>query len=244
MTTDFAIVTPLANESASFTEFAQSVARELDQIGSGTAYLVVDNASTDNTRQMCEEQSNRDPRFKTIWAPNNRNVVDAYLAGYRAALANEHAFIIEMDAGLSHDPKTIPMFLQALQEGNQCAFGSRFTRGGSIGRSTRYRTFLSKGGTHLSNWLLGMRYSDATSGFLGFDAQTAGQLCDFGLKSKAHFYQTEIRYLLRNARHVEVPIHYQAPSPRVTGKAIRNSISVLLQYFVMRLTGNAAGIDK
>jgi len=41
-------------------------------------------------------------------------VVDAYMRGYREAFKNNHDLIIEMDAGLSHDPETIPAFLTAL----------------------------------------------------------------------------------------------------------------------------------
>ncbi|MBC8126837.1 MAG: hypothetical protein H8M99_06805 [Gloeobacteraceae cyanobacterium ES-bin-144] len=58
--------------------------------------------------------------------------------------------------------------------------------------------------------------------------------------SKAHFYQTEIRYLLRREKAIEVPIHYRAPSPRVSQKAIRNSFAVLGHYTWLRLTGNSA----
>ena len=38
-------------------------------------------------------------------------------------------------------------------------------------------------------------------------------------------------------REAEVPIHYRAPSPRVSRGAIRNSIAVLLHYFLLRLAG-------
>jgi dolichol-phosphate mannosyltransferase len=62
------------------------------------------------------------------------------------------------------------------------------------------------------------------------------ELLDYPLLSKAHFYQTEVRYLLRQKRYIEVPIHYRAPSPSVSKKAIYNSISVLLHYFMKRLS--------
>ena len=60
-------------------------------------------------------------------------MVDAYIKGLRVAYEAGHELIIEMDAGLSHDPRAIPMFLRVLNEGNECAFGSRFTNGGSMG---------------------------------------------------------------------------------------------------------------
>jgi dolichol-phosphate mannosyltransferase len=144
-----------------------------------------------------------------------------------------------MDGGMSHDPRAIPMFLRVLNEGNECAFGSRFMNGGSIYDSTWKRTFLSKVGTYLSNWLLGTNLRDATSGFQGFHARIAKEFVEYGLLSKAHFYQTEIRYLLRKSRFAEVPIHYRAPSPSVSEKAIKNSLQVLMHYVLLRVRGKA-----
>ena len=179
----------------------------------------------------------------TVWAPENRNVVDAYLRGYREAVAGGHDFVIEMDAGLSHDPRAIPMFLRVLNEGNECAFGSRFINGGSIWKSSFKRTFLSRTGTVLSNMLLGTRMKDMTSGYQGFHRSVVQQFLQYPLLSKAHFYQTELRYLLRHKRFIEVPIHYRAPSPSVSRKAIVNSIAVLWHYFIRRITGAAPFIS-
>jgi dolichol-phosphate mannosyltransferase len=127
------------------------------------------------------------------------------------------------------------MFLRVLNEGNECAFGSRFINGGSIWQSSFKRTFLSRTGTILSNILLGTKMKDMTSGFQGFHREIVKELLDYNLLSKAHFYQTEVRYLLRKKRYIEVPIHYRAPSPSVSKRAISNSISVLMHYFIERL---------
>lgn len=232
---NFAIVTPMANEKEDFKPFVTLLMEVLDYLNAGKVYFVVDNVSKDNTLELCRNLSTSDSRFVTIWAPENRNVVDAYLRGYREALNNQHEIIIEMDAGLSHDPRAIPMFLRVLNEGNECAFGSRFINGGSICDSTWKRTFLSRFGTILSNVLLGTKMYDMTSGFQGFHASIVEKFLDYGLLSKAHFYQTELRYLLRKSRYAEIPIHYRAPSPSVSKRAINDSIRVLMHYFKLRL---------
>ncbi|MNJ93173.1 Undecaprenyl-phosphate mannosyltransferase [compost metagenome] len=235
MTFNFAVVTPMANEENDFHTFTSSLIEVLDLLGHGKVYLIVDNASKDNTLQLCKQLSATDERFVTVWAPENRNVVDAYMRGYKEALKYKHEIIIEMDAGLSHDPRALPMFLRVLNEGNECAFGSRFINGGSMAESNWRRAFLSKFGTILSNVLLGTTMYDMTSGYQGFHANVVERFVEHGLLSKAHFYQTELRYLLRNSRYAEIPIHYRAPSPSVSKKAIRNSIDVLFHYFVLRL---------
>jgi dolichol-phosphate mannosyltransferase len=227
----------MANEEADFTPFATLLQQVLEKLDSGRVYFVVDKVSRDNTLQLCQALSGQNPRFVTVWAPQTRNVVDAYLAGYRAAYDNGHALIIEMDAGLSHDPRALPMFLRVLNEGNECAFGSRFINGGSTADSEWSRWFLSKFGTLLSNWMLGTRMKDMTSGYQGFHRHVVGLFLNYPLKSTAHFYQTELRYLLRKKRYMEVPIHYRAPSASVSPKAIRNARQTLLYYFKRRLLG-------
>lgn len=232
---NFAVVIPMANESEDFDPFVSSLTKVLDKLGCGKVYFVVDNVSKDNTLELCKKLSSTDKRFVTIWSPENKNVVDAYIRGYKEAVLNKHEYIIEMDAGMSHDPSALPMFLRVLNEGNECAFGSRFINGGSICDSTWKRTLLSKFGTILSNILLGTKMYDMTSGYQGFHVQIVEKFLDYKLLSKAHFYQTELRYLLRKTRYAEIPIHYRAPSPSVSKKAIYNSFDVLFHYFFLRL---------
>ena len=236
--TDWAATIPMANEELDFDPFVNLLKRVMDVIGTGKIYFVIDHASKDRTLEMAQQLVQEDPRFEVVWSPGNKNVVDAYLAGFRAAYANNHDIIIEMDAGMSHDPRAIPMYLRVLNEGNECAFGSRFIKDGSMGDSPWNRRMLSKFGTVLANILLGTHLYDMTSGFQGFHRHIIGKLLQYPLRSKAHFYQTEVKYLLRKRRIAEIPIHYQAPSPRVSNNAIKNAYKTLFWYFIQRLKGN------
>ena len=240
---NWAVVVPMANEEKEFDPFTSALTSVLDKLESGTIYIVIDNVSTDKTLHLSRQLSATDPRFVTVWAPENRNVVDAYLRGYREAYNNHHEIIIEMDAGMSHDPKALPMFIRVLNEGNECAFGSRYINGGSMTDSPLKRRILSRGGTILTNFLLGTNFYDMTSGYQGFHASVVAKILAYPLLSKAHFYQTEIRYLLRQHRVAEIPIHYHAPSPRVSQGAIKNSLQVLWCYFLRRLSCRPAIIS-
>lgn len=235
MKMDFAVIIPMANEEKEFHDFVKVLVKELDALEGGVVYFIVDNVSRDKTLELCNQLSSSDKRFFTIWEPNNNNVVDAYMAGYRRAAKDKHKFIIEMDAGLSHDPAALPLFLQSLNSGNECVFGSRFIKGGAIYDSNWKRTFLSKTGTSLSNFLLGTKLHDATSGFQGFNSEIVEKFLKYKLLSEAHFYQTELRYLLRKTKYIEIPITYKAPSPSISSKSITNSVRVLLHYFFLRL---------
>jgi len=102
---DFAIVVPMANEEPDFNPFVENLISVLDSLKSGKVYLVVDSVS-------------KDARFVTILETKIRNLVDAYIRGYSEAFKNDHDIIIEMDAGMSHDPSAIPMFLHELLIGS------------------------------------------------------------------------------------------------------------------------------
>jgi dolichol-phosphate mannosyltransferase len=237
---NWAVIVPMANEEKEFEPFVAELKHVLDEIKSGKVYLIVDTVSKDKTHELCENVSAQDSRFLTVWAAENKNVVDAYMRGYGEALTNAHDYIIEMDAGLSHDPQQLPDFLRKLSEGYECVFGSRFIKGGSMDDSPAKRVLLSKGGTWLSNFLLGSNLSDMTSGYQGFHKSIVERFANYQLKSTAHFYQTELRYLLRKYKSVEIPIRYSAPSPRVSQNAISNSIQTLLYYFWRRISSRAA----
>ena len=237
---NWAAIIPMANEEADFGPLVQQLSEAMNQLEGGAIYFVVDGVSKDRTLELCREIEAADSRFHTVWAPENRNVVDAYLRGFREALDRGYEIIIEMDGGLSHDPRTLPAFLRALHEGNDCAFGSRYINGGSMVDSAWQRRVLSKGGSLLARVLLGVRFKDMTSGYQAFRREVLVRLMERPLLSKAHFYQTEVRYLLRGEKAIEVPIHYRAPSPRVSRNAIKNSFAVLGHYTLLRLTGKAA----
>lgn len=239
--TNLAVVVPLANEEKKFEEFATTLKAALMQIPIVTVYLVTDLASKDKTPDLCKTLSEKDMRFKHIHATENKNVVGAYLTGIKEAVKNKHDLIIEMDGGLSHNPAQITEFVNWFEKGFECIWGSRYVSGASS-TSTFQRKFLSHAGTFLSNILLGTRLKDMTSGYQGFSFEIARQLTLFPLKSTAHFYQTEVRYLLRKKKQTEIPISYQSPSPNIKTKFIFNALKVLLYYFICRIRGNAKSI--
>lgn len=239
---NWAVVVPLANEETELPALISALQAVMSQLEGGRIYFVVDTVSKDRTLEVCQETGRMDPRFETLWIPGNRNVVDAYINGFREVLKDGHEIIIEMDGGLSHDPRAIPAFLRALNEGNDCAFGSRYINGGSMVDSPFSRRFLSKGGSILARWVLGVRMADLTSGYQAFRRGILEPLVEYPLRSRAHFYQTEVRYLLRKHKWIEVPIHYRAPSPSVSRRAIRNSLAVLAWYVSKRLCGLAPEI--
>jgi dolichol-phosphate mannosyltransferase len=218
------IVTPLANEERTVASFLEHVVAQLTP--ADRVFCVVDNVSRDRTRQAVEGYGQHDPRVACVWAPENRSVVDAYFRGYRTALDAGCEWILEMDAGGSHRPDQIPQFIRAMQDGYDFAAGSRFLLGGSH-RGGWSRWFISKGGTLLANAVLGTRMRDMTSGFECFARPALQAIIDHGVSSRAHFFQTEIRYLLHDWRWIELPIDYTAASPSVGTATLKDALRSL-----------------
>jgi dolichol-phosphate mannosyltransferase len=220
---DLAIVIPLANEERTIDELLRRVLAQLSP--QDKVYCVLDRVSKDGTRSRVEAAGQADPRVLCVYSPENRCVVDAYFRGYREALAGGHDWVLEMDGGLSHQPEEIPRFIAAMSIGHDFAAGSRFVKGGRyVGLSKRH--VISRGGTVLANAVLGSQMRDMTSGFECFTHEALSYVVERGVRSRAHFFQTEIRYMLHAWRWVEVPITYRSPSSTVggdsLGEALRN----------------------
>jgi dolichol-phosphate mannosyltransferase len=229
------ITCPMANESDNAVAFVRGVLAQCGEFKQAAFFAVLDKVTTDNTMELLREFAQREPRLRVVWAPENRCVVDAYVRGYRECLAAGCDWILEIDAGFSHQPEDLPGFFQAMQDGCACVFGSRFMKGGSIASSSLKRTLVSRSGTVLANVFLGTRLSDMTSGFELFSRAALEMVLARGIHSRAHFFQTEIKTYCRNLKIVEVPIHYRSPSPRLTGAAISDALRELRRLFLLRL---------
>jgi dolichol-phosphate mannosyltransferase len=218
------VVLPLANEEQTIDELLRRIAVQLAD--ADRIFCVMDRVSTDTTRQRIERAAEADQRIELVWAPQNRCVVDAYFSGYRAALAAGCRWILEMDGGLSHLPEQIPQFIAAMEAGYDYAPGSRFIRGGRfVGKFSRWA--VSKGGTMLSNLLLGTHMKDMCSGFECFTHEALSHVVDRGVRSRANFFQTEIRFMLRDWRWKEMPITYHGPPKAVANSTIKEALWTL-----------------
>jgi dolichol-phosphate mannosyltransferase len=233
------VVCPMANEESSAVRFVGEVLDECAPRGFASVkfFAVLDRVSKDRTRELLEELKRERPELEVVWSPENRNVVDAYVRGYREALNNGCDWILEIDAGFSHQPSDIPQFFDKMAEGYDCVFGSRFCRGGAISDSSMKRRFISRGGSVLSNLLLGTKLKDMTSGFEMFTRQALMEVVKKGIKSRGPFFQTEIKAYCRRLRIAEVPIQYRAASHAVGNQALKDSFSNLWRLFRLRLQG-------
>lgn len=234
-TINLGIVCPMANELDSAEAFIAQVLSHCTEFKSVQFFVVIDNASRDNTLDLLLKLAEDNPSLIVVWAPENRCVVDAYVRGYKEALYAGCDWILEIDAGFSHQPADIPKFFEKMELGYDCVFGSRFCRSGKISNSSTTRYFISLLGGVLTNLMLGTKLSDMTSGFEMFSREALQAVLNQGIQSRGHFFQTEIKVYCRKLNVTEVPIHYRSASPSVNSRVIWDALKNLFRLFRMRL---------
>ena len=110
------ITTPMANEYNSAQKLIIEVLNECERYHfKSVIYIVIlDKACNDGTYELLEKYSIREKRLKVVYASENKNVVDAYIRGYKEAIALSCDWILEIDAGYSHLPNEIPRFFDKI----------------------------------------------------------------------------------------------------------------------------------
>ena len=217
---------PVANEEATMGDVIENIlAIPYEEL---YLYPVVDSYSKDRTEEIIRSYENTG-RVKCIFYKESRGVISCYLEGYRRALADGADCVLEMDGGGSHQPSEIPQFLEKLNMGYDCVWGSRFTKGGVMSHQPLYRKILSSGGTILANAVLGTKLKDMTSGFEGFQADVLLRMNLDKFLSTGHMYQTEMRYYCRNLNCVEVPIHYIGGDSSLKWSSVTEALKILFR---------------
>lgn len=123
--------------------------------------LVVDDGSSDGTANAARAAGAR-----VISHPVNLGYGAALQTGYRYALRENFARVIQLDADGQHDPDSMGRIQQKLDEGYDLVLGSRFLDGGSyrppFARRIGIRIF-----SLITGIVLGRHISDATTGYQG-----------------------------------------------------------------------------
>lgn len=150
MTSETVVVIATYNE-------AQSIGAILDAL-TDLRVIVVDDCSPDGTAQIADRRLNA----RVIVRYDERGIASAYMCGLRLALLHGAEYIVQMDAGGTHDPRDVaPMVLAAQMWHAGLVIGSRFVNMPDV---RTYRTAISLAAAGLMR-VRGVNVQDATSGF-------------------------------------------------------------------------------
>lgn len=215
--TDFAVITTL-NEQQSIGFLVRQLREQ------GLRVVVVDDASGDDTVYVA-----RHAGAHVIAHVLRTGIGPSLVEGWRYALDEHAAHVVQMDAGGSHLPSHIPNMIHQLG-GAEVIIGSRF-RYGSVYDGNLKRAVMSRMAAMACNMKAFHRLtgiSDWTSGYRAFQADALRKLANVHYQAEMHGWQIEVlrAALLLGMRVREVPIYYQAGRSSFNRRVAREAFDV------------------
>ncbi len=220
----FSFVIPTYNEADCIKQTLNRVLEYAKSLNFDFEIIVSDDGSTDTTKEIVHNfiNKNLDSNVRLLQNPH-RGKGSAVKFGMLEATGD---YVIFLDADLSTDINEFSKFLPYIAIGADIIIGSRRIKGAKIvAHQPPLREFMGRVYTFLSNFLLGLKYSDFTCGFKCFSKRAVQ-----GIFSRQKIYNwsfdSEILYLAKKLgfKVYEVGVEwYNDPSTNV--KLFKDTIS-------------------
>jgi glycosyltransferase involved in cell wall biosynthesis len=221
-------VVPAYNEEASVVK----VIRSIRDYAPDFEVLVIDDGSTDNTRQLAESTGTRVLRL-----PYNLGIGGAVQAGFTYALEHGYDRMVQVDGDGQHDPREIHRLMATMEADRtiDLVCGSRFLTAdhqypAPVSRRTGIHIF-----AFILSRIMGQRVSDPTSGFRLYNRRAISLFA----RDYPHDYPEVEAVLMvhfHRLRMVEVPVRMFLRNGGVSsigsGKSVYYMLKVLLALFV------------
>lgn len=151
---DLSVVVPVWNEEANLRPLLRELLPVLGELGGAVEVLLVDDGSSDGSREVARELAAADPRVRPLPLPAHAGKGAALAAGFAAAAGE---VVVTLDADLQSDPRDIRRLLEALE---RCDLASGRRRNRADGP---WRALVSRLGNGVRNLLTGERIRDSAS---------------------------------------------------------------------------------
>ena len=161
---ELSIVLATLNERANLPEV-------LDRIRAQTLpsfeVLVVDDGSTDGTREYLSATAATDARVRPVFHEGKQTTLRAQCQGIGVS---HGAMVVVMDADRQHPPEILPTMVGVLRDRVPLVVASRYAPGGSPGQRTFGRAMISRGAEWVAKlfFVPARRVRDPVSGFFAF----------------------------------------------------------------------------
>ena len=200
--------------------------------------LVIDDHSPDGTGEIADRLAAADPRVHVLHRAGKEGLGKAYLAGFAWALARNYAFVLEMDADFSHDPKYLPVLLATAREAD-LVLGSRNVPGGGTVNWGAGRRLLSRGGSFYARTILGLAVRDLTGGFKCFRREVLEAIDLPSVQCSGYAFQIELtfRAARKGFRIREVPIVFHDRRVGHSKMSRRIVLEAISKVWSIRLSG-------
>jgi dolichol-phosphate mannosyltransferase len=190
--------------------------------------LVVDDNSPDGTAAIVTEMTQANPRVHLLSRAGKLGLGTAYIAGFKWGLDQGYAYLIEMDADFSHDPREIPNMLKAIQQAD-LVLGSRYIDGIRVVNWPLSRLILSKGASYYVRILTGLPIHDPTGGFKCFRRVVLERIKLDEVRSNGYAFQIEMTHKvwMMGFRVREIPITFTdryAGQSKMSGHIVQEAL--------------------
>jgi len=218
------VIIPTYNEKENIRSIVELVLSQAPNVD----VLVVDDNSPDGTAGIVNEMAVANPRIHLMSRPGKRGLGTAYIAGFKWGLTRGYAYLIEMDADFSHDPREIPNMLNAIQQAD-LVLGSRYTNGVRVVNWPLSRLILSKGASYYVRMITGLPVADPTGGFKCFRRRVLETIELDQVQSNGYAFQIEMTYKawMGGFRVREIPITFvdrYAGQSKMSGHIVREAL--------------------
>ncbi len=200
------VIVPTYNERANI----QVLIPEILNLPLDVEVLIVDDNSPDGTGKVVAEMAAKDSRVHLLSRKAKLGLGSAYVAGFKYALSRpEIQYVFEMDADFSHDPATIPSFLEAIKDCD-LVLGSRYLRGVTVVNWPLSRLILSYSANLYTRVITGLPVHDATGGFKCFRRRALEAIDLDNVGSDGYSFQIEMSFKCwkKGFRIKEIPITF------------------------------------
>ena len=172
----------------------------------------MDDGSPDGTAAIVKEsQAGAKDRLHLIERSGKLGLGTAYITGFKWALAQDYAYVFEMDADFSHNPDDLIRLYEACTNGGDMSVGSRYVDGGGVSDWSWDRKMLSYCASLYVRAILWLGVRDTTAGFVCYKRRVLEALPLDEVRFIGYAFQIEMKYRVRRQgfRIVEVPITFQ-----------------------------------
>ena len=159
------IVIPAHNEVDSIGETVDNVVLALEREGLDYEVVVVDDGSSDRTGEVVVQRSAENARVRCVRSHYPNGFGFAVRAGLDHFSGDAVAVMM---ADGSDDPEDLLTYHRLLEEGYDCAFGSRFIRGGRVHDYPKPKLVLNRIVNFGIRVLFRHRYNDTTNAFKAY----------------------------------------------------------------------------
>lgn len=167
------VVIPAHNEEGSLGETVTCTTEELSRHGIDHEVLVINDASTDGTVDVLRELATRYPAVR--WA--NSHLPPGFGHAIRAGLdLYEGDAVAIMMADMSDSPSDLVLYYRLLEAGYDCAFGTRFGRGGNTYDYPKFKLLLNRVANAGIRMLFRHGYNDTTNAFKAYRREVIDQV--------------------------------------------------------------------